>query len=240
MAITVYWAPFAEPSEYSKQFLSYQEPVKVLDNLKSAKNSQNKIDNFFNCPAFVNSIKNTYMFTSPMDASVTFAGNQILNNLNPDQQYDRNTVAPKQESMQNAITIRYNANWIMFAEESTYIHTTPAYLHNSLVSDCGFYVPGTFDISSWFRPFEFAFQMWEGHTQFKTVQDDPLLYVNFLTDEPIILKKFYLSEELYKLSMSCVRLKNYRREKNLFKLYDIFKASKIRSRILREIKNNLL
>jgi hypothetical protein len=240
MAITVYWAPFGEPTDYSKQFLSYRDPIKVLDSLKLKKNSTNKIDNFFNCPAFVNSIKNTYMFTSPTDANLTFSGNQIINNLNPDQFYDRNIVVPKQESMQNAFTVRYNANWLMFSEESVHIHTTPPYLHNSSVTNCGYYVPGTFDISAWFRPFEYAFQMWEGQTQFTTTQDDPLLYVTFLTDEPIILKKFYLSDELYKLSMSCVRLKNYRREKNLLKLYDIFNASKLRSRILKEIKNNLL
>jgi hypothetical protein len=240
MAITVYWSPFGEMADYSKHFLSYKDPVKVLDSLKPFKNTENKMDNFFNCPAFVNSVKNAYMFTSPSDADITFSGNQIINNLSRDQLYDRATVEPKQPSMQNALSIRYNANWIMFAEEPVYIHSTPAYLHTSAVNDCGFYVPGTFDISSWFRPFEYAFQMWDGQTRFKTVQDDPLLYVNFLTDEPIILKKFYLTDELYRLSMSCVRLKNYRREKNLFKLYEIFKASKIRSRILKEIKSNLL
>ena len=175
MAITVYWAPFGEPQDYSKQFLSYRDPVKVLDSLKPAKNPTNKIDNFFNCPAFVNSVKNSFLFSSPTDTDVTFAGNQIVNNLNPDQHYDRNNLIPKQESMQNAFTVRYNANWIMFAEESVNIHATPAYLHRSVVNDSGFYVPGTFDISSWFRPFEYAFQMWPGQTRFKTVQDDPLL-----------------------------------------------------------------
>lgn len=236
MAITVYWAPWGR-SNYSEQFLSYMQPVKVLDDLAAKSNNQNKYDNFFKCPAFINSAKNTYLFTSPADSDISFTGNQMINHLSENTQP---LTCLKAESMLNALTVRYNANWIFFCEEPLYIHATPPYLHKSTVSDYGFYVPGTYDISQWFRPLEYAFQLWEGSTRFKTVQDDPLLYIKFLTDEPVKLQKFYMTDEIYNLSMSCVRLKDYRREKNLFKLYEIFKSSRIKSRILKEINSNLL
>lgn len=237
MSITVYWAPWGSLETYSKQFLSYMDPVKVLDDLAVQNNTNNKHDNFFKCPAFINSIKNTYMFTSPSSSDVTFAGSQVFNNLHSHAPY---LTGAKAESMTNALTVKYDANWVFFCEEPLYIHSTPPFLHKTMVTDYGFYVPGTYDISQWFRPLEYAFQLWEGQTRFKTSQDEPLLYVNFLTDQPIKLQKFYMTEEIYNLSMSCVRLKDYRREKNLFKLYDIFKSSRIKTQILKEIKNNLL
>jgi hypothetical protein len=239
MSITVYWSPWIDPKNYAKQFLSYNEPIKVLDDLKKSKNSENKVDNFFNCPAFVNSVKNTYMFTSPTDADVEFHDGKVYTNFK-DRYYDPNTTVFKYPSLDGANTLRYYANYIFFCEEELFIHSTPPYLHNAEVTKHGYYVPGTFDISSWFRPLEYAFQQWPGVNTFKTTQDDPLLYVNFLTDQPIKLQKFYMTEALNEASISCIRLKNYRREKNLFKLYDIFKASNLKTRLLKEIKNNLL
>jgi hypothetical protein len=66
------------------------------------------------------------------------------------------------------------------------------------------------------------------------------MYANFLTDEKVELKKFYLTKELHDLSISCVRLKAYRRDRVLSKLYNIFSDSGIKNKILKEIKNNLI
>jgi hypothetical protein len=82
--------------------------------------------------------------------------------------------------------------------------------------------------------------MWDNVDTFSVRANDPLMYVNFLTDEKVELKKFYLTKELYDLSMSCVRLKTYRRDRVLSKLYNMFSNSGIKNRILKEIKNNLI
>jgi hypothetical protein len=76
--------------------------------------------------------------------------------------------------------------------------------------------------------------------EFKVTQGDPLLYVNFPSDEKIVLKRFRLTDELFDASISCIRLKFYWREKNLKKLYNIFRASKIHKHIIREIKKNIM
>jgi hypothetical protein len=71
-------------------------------------------------------------------------------------------------------------------------------------------------------------------------QGDPLMYVNFKTNEKVKLQKFFLTEELLSLSMSCVRLKNTWKQRNLNKLYDIFKGSKIKNQLIKKIKENLI
>ena len=60
---TIYWAPWGHPSnELAERFLSYSDPVNVLQDLQSSINKENKSDNFLNCPAFVNQYKNAYLF----------------------------------------------------------------------------------------------------------------------------------------------------------------------------------
>ena len=120
------------------------------------------------------------------------------------------------------------------------MHNMHPYMHKTPVTDAGFYVPGRFDISQWFRPLEYAFQLHEGNTNFKVGQGDPLMYVNFKTNEKVKLQKFFLTEELLSLSMSCVRLKNTWKQRNLNKLYDIFKGSKIKNQLIKKIKENLI
>jgi hypothetical protein len=237
---TVYWAPWGNPDSYSEFFLSYDEPVRLPEDLKIRHNKENTSDNYFRCPAFVDSIKNTFLVNSPTSVNITIGDGYLRNNLPPDYSYDQRLFAVKQASCKNAHTIRYYANWIFFTEESLLIHSTPPYMHKTPVNNSGYYVPGSFDISQWFRPLEYAYQMWDNVDTFSVRANDPLMYVNFLTDEKVELKKFYLTKELYDLSMSCVRLKTYRRDRVLSKLYNIFSNSGIKSRILKEIKNNLI
>ena len=240
MSKVVYWAPWDNPNYYAQRFLGYSDPINVLSDRLQKTNKENKADNFFSCPAFVNFVKNTYLFTSPGNCDLEFKEDYIIPKNNTSVPYDNNAVVFKAPSMKNAYTIRFAAQWIFFSEDDLTIESQHPYLHKTQVSDYGFYVPGSMNISTWFRPLEYAFQCWEGVNKFKVSQNDPLMYVKFNTSENITLKKFYLTEELFNLSMSCVRLKDYWRERNLKKLYNIFEASKIRNKILKEIKQNIM
>jgi hypothetical protein len=240
MTKIVYWAPWDYPKLYSNIYLSYTDPTNLNEELAAKSNNDNKLDNFFRCPAFVNNIKNTYVFKSPANCDVEFKENYIVNKMPDSVPWEQHILQFKQPSMYNAYTVKFNAHWIFFSEDELEIDATPPYLHNSQVSNHGYYVPGSFDISSWFRPLEYAFQLKEQHNQFKVRQDDPLLYIRFKTQEPVKLKKFYLTESLFNHSMSCIKLKIYRRERNLKNLYGIFHKSKLRNMILSEIKENLV
>jgi len=240
MSITVYWAPWGEQDHYADQFLSYQDPERLLDSIKQFKNEQNQLDNFLNCPAFTNSIKNTYMFKAPTNVNIRFTDKELINRLDPNKPFDPTIIRPKSPSLIGAATVQYKPSWVFFCEESLLLQSTPPYMHLHPMSSQGFMVPGSFDISNWFRPVESAIQLWPNRNEFQVDQDDPLLYVNFVSDQTVKLKKFYLTEEAYKIGMSCVRLKGYRYERSLSKLYNIFRAGKLKNKLLDEIKNNLL
>ncbi len=102
-------------------------------------------------------------------------------------------------------------------------------------------VPGAFDISKWFRPHVFEVQMWEKAGTFKIKEGEPLFTVEFITDRPIVFKKFAMSEALVKYADSCVDShKFFGRWLGLPKKYKIFQDTKMDKLILKEIKNNLV
>ena len=237
---TVYWAAWDQKDMLDEMFLGYSDPINVLHDLQSNINKENKMDNFLNCPAFTSQHKNTFLFNSPTCVDVSFIDNYVRNNLPTHVPFNERTFVYKQPSLLKSKTIRVAANWIFFCEEKLEMESMHPYMHKTPISDYGFYVPGGFDISQWFRPLEFAFQMWEDCDNFKVNFNDPLMYVRFNTSEKIQLKKFMLTPELFNMSMSCVRLKSYVRQRNLQKLYDIFTGTRLHTKILQEIKKNIM
>jgi len=237
---TVYWAPWDRIDLLEPMYLGFTEPVNVLEDLQKRQNKENNQDNFLNCPAFVNSSKNLFMLNSPVNIDVDIFPDHLRNNLSDNIPFNERNFILKQPSLLNSYTVRSAGSWIFFCEEELEIESIHPYMHKTPVTDAGFYVPGRFDISQWFRPLEYAFQMHDGNTNFKVGQGDPLMYVNFKTNEKVKLQKFFLTEELLSLSMSCVRLKNTWKQRNLNKLYDIFKGSKIKNQLIKKIKENLI
>lgn len=240
--INIYWAPWHHPSVYSERHLSYKKkPYWLIEEFNQKNNTSNKVDNFYKCPAFVNLVKNTLVLsnTSNIDINITADGT-IVNNDNEEKSHAPGLFSIKSPSEVNARTVNYSCNWIFFADKPVDIVSSPAYMHNTGLPACGYYVPGTFDISKWFRPLEFAFQMWPGSTKFKMAEDDPLMYVKFNTEEKINLQEFYMTPEIYSISNSCVSLKNFSRVKALNKLYEVFRGSGMREKLLTEIQKNII
>jgi hypothetical protein len=237
---TVYWSQWGNPIESTDMYLAYNDPVNLLHDLTLQSDKENKIDNFLLCPAFVNSVKNTFMFTSPTNADVTLSPPYIKNNLPPNVPFADSNFIYKAPSIAGAETVRFKANWIFFCEDDLDMETMHPYMHKTPVTDAGYYVPGRFNISKWFRPVEYAFQMHKGVQDFKVSQEDPLIYVKFNTQDNVKLVRFNLSDDLYKLSESCIKFKQYWRQRNLTKLYEIFTRQKMKKRVIEEIKKNII
>lgn len=236
----VYWSPWDFKDMYNEMYLGYTDPINVFNDISKSINKENKMDNFLNCPAFVNSAKNTFLFTSPTNADLTFIDGHIKNNLPDHIPFNQRTFVFKSPSLLNARTVRLAANWIFFSEDDLEMESIHPYMHSSPVTDYGYYVPGSFNINKWFRPLEYAFQMKPNCDNFKVSQGDPLMYVKFNTKEKVELRKFHLSDKLFDMSMSCIRLKSYWRQRQLSKLYELFVNAKMNKSILNEIKKNLV
>jgi len=240
--ITVYWSPwYGNATTYNENYLTHYELDNVYSDLLAHKDPQNVRDNFFNCYAFKDFLKNMYCLRNPYSVDFRYENGNCISNVPPKAVYDLSVTSQvKASSVKDALTINYGASWIFFADKPLKIQTMHPWMHGTEASKTSFYVPGSFDISKWFRPIETACQLFPGENTFKSDEGEPLIYINFLTDEKIVLKKFYLTQDIINLSMSCLKLKYFKSFKALNYLYKVFTQSKLKNRILSEIKKNVI
>jgi hypothetical protein len=240
--INVYWSPWYRQSNlYVDNYLNYPELDSAYLDLVKGKDNSNHADNFFNCYAFKSAVKNMYCLRNPYDVDFIYERGQCRSKTPPKTGIDLSVTSQiKSPSVKESSTINYCVNWIFFADKPLQIQTLHPWMHNTEMSKTAYYVPGQYDISSWFRPVEGAFQLFPGKNTFTSKENEPLIYVNFLTDEKINLQKFYLTPSLIEHSISCTHLKHYKKFTALNSLYKTFHKSKLRNRVLTEIKQNLL
>ena len=204
---TVYWSPFSVIENYPAVQLLYETPDSLLQDLLPKRNKEANGDNWFQCHAFQASIKNTFILRLPF--SIAFGLDKDLGAFAIGQEHEANMqfVQMKQPSLLNAYTFAVRGNWIFWSEEPLTLTTSPAHYHKPVFD--GYYVGGSMDIGKWFRPIEGAIQLNEGTNTVHIKRNEPLAYVKFNTDEPVQLKRFYLTKELEQLSWGCI---NYKKE----------------------------
>jgi len=98
-----------------------------------------------------------------------------------------------------------------------------------------------FNIGSWFRPYFTEIQMWNNHGELIIKENEPIFYVEFLTDKKIKLVRFKYTKKLLTYSQHCVDAPSiFGLNLPLVKRYEKFKQSKMRDIILKEIKENIV
>lgn len=238
MTKIVYWAPWY-PNENRKDLsLLYDEPDSLLTDITKKRNKENTNSNWYRCHAMLNHASNTFILRFPFTYS--FAIHKDFGIVNTKQQVDETIeyISLREPSVKNAQTISLFNNWIFWCDEPLKITSTPSYMHPA--SFGGYYVPGSFDINSWFRPLEAALQLNEGVDRFDVQRGDPFAYVKFHTDEPVILKRFYLTNEIAQLSFACINYKFNDPSRPLSYLYSKFKKHGLQRAISEAIQKNIL
>jgi len=233
---TIYWSPFFPTEQYPSVQLMYETPDPLLSNLLPMRNKDANGDNWFQCHAFLASVKNTFVLRIPFD--VAFGLDNELGVLPIGNSENIKFVAMKQPSVIGAYTFTVRGNWIFWSENSLEMVSSPAYYHQPIFD--GYYVGGSMNIGKWFRPIEGATQLNVGVNTVAFKRNDPIAYVKFLTDEQVQLKRFYLTKELEELSWGCIRYKHYEPHRALPFLYDKFRARGLDKVITREIKRNVV
>lgn len=234
---TVYWSPFFPSEQYPSVQLMYETPDPLLQDLLSRRNKKTNGDNWFQCHAFQESIKNTFILRLPF--STSFGLDYELGVFPIDSDPDNiKFIALKQPSVIDAITFAIRGNWIFWSEDSLEMTSMPAFYHPKVFN--GYYIGGTFNINKWFRPIEGAIQLDVGYNTVAITRHDPIAYVKFNSQEPIQLKRFYLTKELEELSWGCIRYKYHEPHRALPFLYDKFKSRGLDKVITKRIKESVV
>jgi hypothetical protein len=234
---TVYYASFAPPEFIGSHYMLFQEPDPLLQLIAKDRNKQNRYENYIDCPAFQNTVKNTFVVRNAIDMSLQINSNGIHST-------DINTPESasfwmRKPSSRNLPVVNFHLNYIFFSNDLE-ITTTPAYLHDSEFQRKLTYIPGSYNIGKWFRPIEGAFELKSAVLDLQFKNNDPMYYIKFHTDEKINFVRFEFTSKLYQMSMGCMNYKKLKLHSSLLFLYNLFHKSLANKVIEREIKANIV
>lgn len=238
--INVYWAPFYDKHPAGPSLDIYYGKLEhgrreFINNLNDDLGFN---DNFLNCPSFNDLFKNIVLFRNMSDAYAKVEGSQVIAK-NPDHDQIAFNVIRK-NTLKNRVLIKYEMSWILFADKPLKMSTSSPYLHESVHTSYGHIVPGIFDIGQWFRPINLEFTLNEGIDEIFIPAGDPLIYLNFHTDEKIQFHRFELDHNLQKIALSVLRTRTMGSFSPLRKVYKYFNDTHLKGLILKNIRHNLL
>ncbi len=237
--LVVYWAPNFTENQPVDWNILYNNPVNLLSNVKENVNKKLKNAEMFLCPAVKNMLKNTYFFSSTVGADYLY--NEKNNFFEPKTNPTLGIDEVRQSSLNNKLHITLSLNWILFSEEPLIVEITPPYFSDADHLMYGSIVPGTFDIGQWFRSINAEFILKKNNKKFTLDKNEPIMYVRFLTDKKITIKRFYMNESLQRLEKSCIESRNILgRNIPLLERYSIFRNTNSNKKIISIIKNNIV
>lgn len=242
--INVYWATANDGYEIDWQ-LTMPEPYLLRKELFDTRNRSNKTRNtFLKCPAVTSVINNVFVWQSPKDTKVDLEIKDDQVRLNALEGADNADIF--HWTVEHQPTISYNLlvtlkyHIVFFAEEDVDVLFTAPYFSNAPHLQYGAVVPGKFNVGSWFRPYNAEMNLWEKNTHMEFKEGEPIAYFTFLTDKKINLIRFNMSEKAHQFSRANATSGTWLPYKTLQQRYQMFKNRKMRTAILREIKNNLV
>jgi hypothetical protein len=250
--VTIYWAPFSYDTDSVSSWAQlYSDPVCLTDELRENKSKFSKSKNMFACPAITDLTNNVFIiknnheatFTLPMDDIKKVANSDELNNvyIKTDNLYALGITKVRPSSLNNYVNLNYNMQWGFFADEPVIARMTAPYMPVYSPGEGVILAAGQFDIGRWFRPLNLDY-----HVPFETKtlsfnMDDPLFYLEIMTDKKIKFQRYFLTKALSGLAMETVNsAQNYGPFKSLKQRYLKAEKASVTQQVLSEIKKNLV
>ena len=237
--IIVYWSP-----SVSYWNMLYPEPKTVMKDLINNRTKDRGKFNFLNCPAFANKNNKIYSFLFPITCGYEWDysdfDNRFFRPIKP-QEPSIGYEELRPPTVNNSPQISFTLSYLFFCEESLEATFTPPYFSKPKYTKNGAVAPGTMDIGQWFRPYPIEITFWEEKGTVMFENNEPLFYVEFLTDRPIVLKRFMPNDKIMEYHNACVNSPRQIESKvPLVDRYKRFNDSKMGKAIIKEIKENLL
>jgi|CryBogDrversion2_8_1035294.scaffolds.fasta_scaffold04558_2 uncharacterized radical SAM superfamily Fe-S cluster-containing enzyme len=233
--MNIYWT--ASTKTDFIPIINFHEPENVIKSISDRYKDDKRI-NFLKCPAVLDTLKNVYALKFPVDYDLNFATNNISSNLYNQKFHDEYIYCRSLDSLLISINLKY----YFFCEESLELEVKSAYFDDNDFSNKTMFIPGQFDIGKWIRPLECAFIVKKGVNKIDMYRGDNFAYVKFNTNQNIKFKKFYMTDSLKDLISNNIKTRELKSPlfSPLSYYYNLFSSSKIKSRVLKEIKNNLM
>ena len=231
----IYWAP-ASYSETEDWSILYSEPKNLFKSvLEKKENNLEKQNNLFLCPAVKSLFEKIIVVKCPLTSHYKIVDNTIVPVSNNYLVWD----TPHKSNIKGSYLFTIVIPYVFFSEEDIDMTMTSPFFSNSQHLQYASMVPGTFNISQWFRSVNFEFNIWDNN-EFKIQEGEDMVYFNFNCKNNIELIRFDLNEDLKKILNTCSNSSSWEKFVPLAKRYKRFKQSRLNKKVLKLIKKNLL
>ena len=245
--IIIYWAPHARLEREHQQILLDIKPRPIMADIQKRRaksivqppslqrEAPAYLNGYWLCAALHTYTENLFTINSPFDVNIE---------LN-----EHGSIIPadytgffheRASSIEGAFSFDYDLNITLFAEESVKVSLLPPFAHKTNQPQSGFMTFANYDLSAWFRPIVFVYQLWEGVRHLKIEKNEPIAYLKFETDRPIIFKEYHLTDRLNNMMDAMAAHKELVPYQSMNDLYDRFHRTGMRKRVMQEVKANLV
>ena len=236
MKTTIYWAP-ADMDLHHDWSILYKDPTILGNDLKKRMSKDlEKKSNIFYCPAVKNLSSRIAVLKSPMNCHYKIKDSEFT----PISKNFLNVTFPHMINFKNNMMFQLSSSYVFFCEEDVQMTLTSPYFSNSPHLKYGSLIPGTFNISKWFRNINMEFNLWDNIEEFKLKKDEDIAYVHFDSEHEIRLKRFDFTERLHRITKTCSKAGIWEKFIPLVDRYKRFKEAKFKKIILKEIKQNII
>ena len=228
MSINVYWACMED------EWMRAEVPHSILKSFFEETPLQES--GLARCPSIRDELSNTYGLKSIYDFEFTIVNNEVGTNYH-DQDFFNNHLVIR--SIKEKV-FSFTQKFIFFTDSPSLLMTgniLPSLEKNHITERC-MMPPGQFDIGKWFRPVEFSFILKPNENTFKISAGDTYQYIKFHTNDKINFIQFYHTDEIARLVNSVMNAKAYNKQNSILSYF--YKIFKLKNRVLREIKDNVL
>lgn len=226
---TVYWTPYTPKINWSN--LTFFEPEPVLPYIAKQRDCSSKT-HFTKCPAFQDYYRNVYVIKAPIDITITYDKHQNYLTIYPqDQDFFNSHIIMRgnQVGANDPFLMSMSIAYLFIADAQCAIEQLPVTHHDKVVAEKIRLIQGTFDISKWYRPTDFAFELLTPDEPLVIKRGDPLFYVRFVSKDKIKLDYREQTKEVTDIVMACTSIKSVQQGLGLQTLYKL--AERLRNKL---------
>ena len=209
---------------YEHQDMLFYEPEPLTKWIRENKSANLT---YMKCPSVLEWVKNVYVIRAPFSYSFEFdAETNTIVSQEMDHEFFSRWILVRETNDKKNCFFTLNVAAMFVAENPVSIETLPAMFHDNDFIRKTTWIPGSFDISKWFRHAEATVETRDKKGIIEIKRGDALFYVKLTPEDngKVTLKKMDREEEIeiQKLSHACVKVKSMQKGFGLKQCYELF------------------
>ena len=242
--ITVYWGPGERLPYPSRNNMIHRKPESLLSFIHGERTPEAQQ---VRCPAIKDRLDNVYVMKSAVDDTFDFNLDEVAAVKDGYDQhiYDVDSkfkvIKTRVPNLKNYYPATYMLSWLFFASEPVMAKFTAPYYPAFSPIKGALLATGEYDIGRWFRPVALDYHIPIDQSHFELHKDDPVMFVEFMTDKKVVFKRFQPDDILHSLSVEYANTPtSVGPNLSLEERYELAEDSEMTKIVLANIKKNLV